>query len=179
MNIQVIWFQEEFSTGEAIARPDVWELMIKVFGLLRVQGVDGVSPTLDDLDGDYEQLADLFFGDATEAWNGEYLPYLVTVASEPVKNDKGKPTGAKKTTKPEVVSLAWYAATGQIDMNKITPCKLWELHKVSPRKKLVEIDSRLSRERFPETPTDSPEKLQPTTSLSSPAATANQTPSET
>ena len=73
IELQSIWVEEEFSTGDAIARDDVCNLMKEIWALLPCASDRGATYSADDIDtlldnGDYEQLGALFFGNSNSAY---------------------------------------------------------------------------------------------------------------
>jgi hypothetical protein len=141
IELQAIWIEEEFSTGDTLARDDAWELVRQIWVLLPTAASANVtlgSAALDAIADDYEQLGLLFLGDPSKAWEG--------------------------------VGSQGDVATFNLDA--FQGCKLWWLHEVSPRKKLIAAD-QLRRERTPVEP--SPQR----TSRSKRAATTQPTPSPT
>jgi len=142
VELQAIWIEEEFSTGDTLAREDAWEKVKQAWVMLPTAASASVtlsSGALDAIADDYEQLGLLFLGDASKAWKG-------------LDGNEGD------------------VATFQLD--NFQGCKLWELHEVFPRKKLLNA-YQLAQERSPAEPSP------PTTSPSKRRATKQQTPSPT
>ncbi|NJN22893.1 MAG: hypothetical protein HC812_19120 [Leptolyngbya sp. RL_3_1] len=121
IELQSLWIAEEFSTGDAIARDEVWDLMGRIWELLPIAdtpykpGVADAHYTrekLEELSSDYEQLERLFFGDARSAYDGKL---------------------------------------SEFDLPAFAGCAVWELHRVDARKKLMLADqfrkSRLEKSR--------------------------------
>jgi hypothetical protein len=139
VELQAIWIEEEFSTGDTLAREDAWTKVQQIWGMLPTAASASAtlgSAALDTLADDYEQLGLLFLGDPSKAWQG-------------IEGGEG--------------SLATF------NLDAFHGCKLWALHEVSPRKKLLAAD-QLRREKRPTEP--SPQ----TTSRSKRAATKQPTP---
>lgn len=61
--IQSYWLQDEFSTGDAIARPEVWNAIAKLVDLLpRIDAPGTTGFDLQRIENDYDYLERLFFG---------------------------------------------------------------------------------------------------------------------
>ena len=74
LQLQAIWIEEEFSTGDTLARPDAWALVKEVWAMLPIAATPDAclsEVALGKLDSDYEQLAKIFLGDPSEAWQQE------------------------------------------------------------------------------------------------------------
>jgi hypothetical protein len=169
VELQSIWIAEEFSTGDAIALDHAWQLMQSIWCMLPLAETPSVTlnaESLESLSSDYEQLQALFFGDAAKAWHGAYMVDVVPGEKAPIILHNGE------LVTPRYVDLAWYAATGNFEVEAFGGCKLWELHEVSPRKKLIAAD-QLRRAKLQTAPSPPP------TSRSKPAATQKQTRSQT
>lgn len=173
VELQSYWIAEEFSTGDAIARPEVWDLMARVWTMLPLADQPAATLSRDSLeriDWDYEQLEALFFGDISKAWNSEYQVSINDSEDKaPIQNYKGK------LVVPRYLDLAWFAVTGQVDINAFQGCAIWELHRVDARKKLISADElrKSSPVKSPSAP--SPPEMSP----SPPAVTPKPTPSPT
>ncbi len=101
------WIEDEWSTGETMARPEIWDLMGQILELLPLASEPKAHlgrNILDDLQHDYAQLETVFFGDTREAYQGDGL---------------------------------------QFNISAFQGCKLWELHRIQPRKKLMQAHSLL------------------------------------
>ena len=136
VELQSLWIAEEFSTGDAIAREDAWQLMQAIWCMLPLAETPSVTlnaDSLESLSSDYEQLGQLFFGDPSGAWQGDIDTF---------------------------------------NLQAFQGCKLWELHEVTPRKKLIAAD-QLRRAKLQTEPSP------PQTSRSKAAATPKQTRSQT
>jgi hypothetical protein len=136
VELQALWIAEEFSTGDAIAIEQAWQLMQSLWCMLPLAETPSVTlnaESLESLSSDYEQLGQLFFGDPSGAWHGSIETF---------------------------------------DLKAFAGCKLWELHEVNPRKKLIAAD-QLRRAKPPTAP------LPQLTSPSKPAGTQKQTRSRT
>lgn len=73
LELQSLWIEEEFSTGDTLAREDAWALVRSIWGMLPIATTPQAclaEGELDKLASDYEQLQQLFFGDPTAAWQG-------------------------------------------------------------------------------------------------------------
>ncbi|MEM6838154.1 MAG: hypothetical protein AAF609_15025 [Cyanobacteria bacterium P01_C01_bin.120] len=76
IELQSIWIEERFSTGDAIARDDALDLMRRIWALLPLASDRSATYNPNDIDyladaGEYEQLGALFFGDAESAYAGD------------------------------------------------------------------------------------------------------------
>ena len=72
--IQAIWIEERFSTADAILRDDCWGHMEAIAAMLPTHDAPAVRGfPLGKLANDYAQLEQLFFGDASEAYDANYL----------------------------------------------------------------------------------------------------------
>ncbi|MBD1871936.1 hypothetical protein H6F75_00430 [Nodosilinea sp. FACHB-131] len=78
LELQSLWIEEEFSTGDTLAREDAWALVKALWGMLPIAATPEacLSPaSLDKLASDYEQLQQIFFGDPTAAWQGSMATF--------------------------------------------------------------------------------------------------------
>lgn len=133
--IQSYWIQDQWSSGETLARPEVWAAIEEIWQRLPIAGGDGATlplTSLARLGSDYEQLERLFLGDAGAALSGN----LTNLSGEVV-----------------------------FDLKAFEGCALWELHRVNPKKKILEAYTLHSdRASSPSERMASPETSKPTKS---------------
>ena len=61
--IQAEWLQDEFSTGDTITKDIVWDAIAKIIDLLpRVDAPGTTGFDIQKIEGDYEYIENLFFG---------------------------------------------------------------------------------------------------------------------
>ena len=74
VQLQSLWIEEEFSTGDTLARDDAWALVKEIWCMLPIAATPDATlseAALAKLDSDYQQLAAIFLGDPSEAWQSE------------------------------------------------------------------------------------------------------------
>jgi hypothetical protein len=133
--IQSYWIEDQWSSGETLTRPEVWGAIEEVWQRLPIAGGNGATLTL-------SQLSRL--GSDYEQLESLFM------------GDVGPALGSNITN-----------LSGEVifDLKAFQGCKLWELHRVNPKKKIVEAyNLKSDREKSRSTKRATPETSSPTKS---------------